>query len=250
MEAGRLVFVDETAARCCMNRLYGWAISGTTPVIKRSAHGKRLSIVGAIAVDGLRAHMTYTGSIRGTAIPRQLTQHRITVRHRRGWPRLIERRRCRNVGRGPRNPIEALRTELPRIQRPLQGRIHLRFRCRPCQTIGLLHPPVAEPPLTYDPTSPRGATQLGRNLVEECIREDAGRYGPRWGNPLQKAYDVRKLLEAARIPLERGWSRGSGLLALEPSHADGVERHCLGYVDHLVAKYPVTGHLRGSSPTG
>ena len=60
MDTERLVFVDETAARCCMNRLYGWAVSGTTPVLKRSAHGKRLSSVGAIAQDGLRAHTTRT----------------------------------------------------------------------------------------------------------------------------------------------------------------------------------------------
>ena len=49
MDTERLVFVDETAARCYMNRLYGWAVSGATPVLKRSAHGKRLSSVGTIA---------------------------------------------------------------------------------------------------------------------------------------------------------------------------------------------------------
>ena len=75
MEASRLVFVDETAARCCMNRLYGWAICGQTPVIKRSAHGKRLSIVGAIAMDGPRAHMTYTGSMNGDRMVEFVEEH-------------------------------------------------------------------------------------------------------------------------------------------------------------------------------
>ncbi len=75
MAACRLVFVDETAARCCMNRLYGWALSGTTPVIKHNAHGKRISIVGAIAVDGLRAHMTYTGSMNGDRMVEFVNEH-------------------------------------------------------------------------------------------------------------------------------------------------------------------------------
>lgn len=75
MDASKLVFVDETAARCSMNRLYGWAPTGETPVIKRCAHGKRLSIVGAIALDGPRAHMTYTGTMNGDRMVEFVNEH-------------------------------------------------------------------------------------------------------------------------------------------------------------------------------
>jgi transposase len=46
-----------------MNRLYGWAPCGVTPMITRSTRGKRLNIVGAIAHDGPRGVMTYEGSM-------------------------------------------------------------------------------------------------------------------------------------------------------------------------------------------
>jgi transposase len=65
MDTRRLVFVDETAVHCFMNRLYGWSARGRQSVIKRDKHGSRLSVVGAITQDGLRGHMTYTGTLNG-----------------------------------------------------------------------------------------------------------------------------------------------------------------------------------------
>ena len=58
-----------------MNTRYGWAAKGQTPVIKHSAHGKRLSIVGAIATDGLRAHMTYSGTMNGDRMVEFINEH-------------------------------------------------------------------------------------------------------------------------------------------------------------------------------
>ena len=75
METARLVFVDETAARCSMNRLYGWARSGATPLIKRNAHGRGRSVVGAIAADGLRAQMTYAGTMNGDRMVEFINDH-------------------------------------------------------------------------------------------------------------------------------------------------------------------------------
>jgi transposase len=61
----RLVFVDETALHCFMNRLYGWSCRGRQAIIRRDKHGSRLSIVGAIAQGGLQEHITYTSTLNG-----------------------------------------------------------------------------------------------------------------------------------------------------------------------------------------
>ncbi len=46
-----------------MNRLYGWAPIGEQAIITQSSHGKRLNFVGAMAMDGPRALMTYEGTM-------------------------------------------------------------------------------------------------------------------------------------------------------------------------------------------
>ncbi len=47
-----------------MNRLYGWSPVGEQAIITRSTNGKRLSFVGAMAMDGTRALMTYEGTMK------------------------------------------------------------------------------------------------------------------------------------------------------------------------------------------
>lgn len=58
-----LVFLDEFGVQPGMNRLYGWSLCGRPPVITRQVRAKRLNGVGAMALDGPRALMTYTGSM-------------------------------------------------------------------------------------------------------------------------------------------------------------------------------------------
>jgi len=61
----KLVFLDETAVWCFMNAYYGWSDVGRPPVLCGSKHGKRLSFIGAMAVDGPRGHMMYEGTLNG-----------------------------------------------------------------------------------------------------------------------------------------------------------------------------------------
>lgn len=62
LDAHRLVFLDESAVKCSMNRLYGWAKKGKTPLIRRDKRGRKLNLVGAIGVTGPRAYMAFSGS--------------------------------------------------------------------------------------------------------------------------------------------------------------------------------------------
>lgn len=63
MDTSRLVFLDETAAWCHMAALYGWSKAGEQAVMTGTKRGKRLSMVGAIATDGLRGNMLYEGTM-------------------------------------------------------------------------------------------------------------------------------------------------------------------------------------------
>ncbi|MFT4626933.1 MAG: transposase [Myxococcota bacterium] len=75
LDAAKLVFVDESGVITGMNRLYGWAPSGATPMITRSTRGKRLNIVGAIAHDGPRRMMTYEGSMNEARFLAYISAH-------------------------------------------------------------------------------------------------------------------------------------------------------------------------------
>lgn len=75
LPAAKLVFVDETATHCNMFRLYGWSPSGQQAVMKGSKHGKRLSMVGAIALDGSRGHMLYEGTLNGERMVEYVNEH-------------------------------------------------------------------------------------------------------------------------------------------------------------------------------
>lgn len=53
-----------------MNRLYGWSAAGEQAVITMKTRGKRLSIVGAMALDGPRGKMLYEGTLNGDGMVR------------------------------------------------------------------------------------------------------------------------------------------------------------------------------------
>lgn len=76
MDASKLIFLDESGVICGMNRLYGWSPAGEQSIITRSTHGKRLSFVGAMAIDGPRALMTYENTMN-TACMLEFTEHHL-----------------------------------------------------------------------------------------------------------------------------------------------------------------------------
>lgn len=60
-----LVFLDEAGVSVAESRRYGWAPRGETPVIERPARGRRLNLIGAIALDGVRALRQVDGYVNG-----------------------------------------------------------------------------------------------------------------------------------------------------------------------------------------
>ncbi len=65
LEPAGLVFLDEAGVDIAMSRQYGWAPPGRTPVIERPARGRRISLIGAIAMDGRRALRRVEGYVNG-----------------------------------------------------------------------------------------------------------------------------------------------------------------------------------------
>lgn len=65
LDPTKLVFLDEAGVDTAMSRTYGWAPPGQTPVIERPAHGRRISLIGAIALDGTRALREVEGYVNG-----------------------------------------------------------------------------------------------------------------------------------------------------------------------------------------
>lgn len=60
--ASRLVFVDETGTHVAMTRETAWSLCGTRAVgVVPRQRGTTLTVVGAIALDGVRAMMAYEG---------------------------------------------------------------------------------------------------------------------------------------------------------------------------------------------
>lgn len=59
------MFLDEAGVDVAMSRSYGWAPPGETPRIERPVHGKRISLIGAIALDGARALRRVEGYVDG-----------------------------------------------------------------------------------------------------------------------------------------------------------------------------------------
>jgi transposase len=65
LDPKRLVFLDESGFKTSLCRFYGWAPIGTKPVIIAMKHGKNLSVIGAIAVDGVRTMKMLESSLDG-----------------------------------------------------------------------------------------------------------------------------------------------------------------------------------------
>lgn len=62
LDTTKLVFLDETYGRCDQPEYYGWSKVGFPPVMKGVRHGKKMSVVGAIAADGGRGQMAFEGT--------------------------------------------------------------------------------------------------------------------------------------------------------------------------------------------
>ena len=58
-------FIDEVGVDIAMSCSYGWAPRGVTPVIERPARGRRISLIGATALDGCRALRRVEGYVDG-----------------------------------------------------------------------------------------------------------------------------------------------------------------------------------------
>jgi transposase len=67
LDARQLVFIDESGFRTSLGRTYGWAPCGEKPVIYTPKWGKNLTVVGAIALDGIRARKVVDSKFDGDA---------------------------------------------------------------------------------------------------------------------------------------------------------------------------------------
>ena len=60
-----MVFIDEAGVSSALSYNYGWAPAGETPVIERPARGKNITLIGAIALDGVRVLSRVEGYVTG-----------------------------------------------------------------------------------------------------------------------------------------------------------------------------------------
>ena len=67
LDPAKLVFLDESGFKPNLTRRYGWAPSGERPMITASRYGKNVTIIGAIALDGLRAWRAIDAKFDGPA---------------------------------------------------------------------------------------------------------------------------------------------------------------------------------------
>lgn len=67
LDVRKLVFLDESGFKPNLTRRSGWAPSGQKPVITASRYGKNVTIIGAIALDGLRAQRVVRSKFDGPA---------------------------------------------------------------------------------------------------------------------------------------------------------------------------------------
>ncbi len=65
LDVRRLVFLDESGISLSMARAHGWAPRGEPAFIERPIRGRRLSLIGALGFDGLRAVMSLEGTVDG-----------------------------------------------------------------------------------------------------------------------------------------------------------------------------------------
>lgn len=65
LDPTKLVFIDESGFKTNMTRTYGWAPLGERPVFSASKYGKNVTIIGGIALDGLRAWQVLETTLNG-----------------------------------------------------------------------------------------------------------------------------------------------------------------------------------------
>jgi transposase len=65
LDPEKLVFIDESGFRTNLNRGDGWAPRGEAPVLSVPRYGKNTTVIGAIALDGVRVATECTGSFDG-----------------------------------------------------------------------------------------------------------------------------------------------------------------------------------------
>jgi len=68
------VFIDEAGVSIAMSYNYGWALPGEKPVIERPVRGKNITLIGAIALDGVRALRRVESTVNGDEFIRFLRE--------------------------------------------------------------------------------------------------------------------------------------------------------------------------------
>lgn len=74
MPTPSLVFIDEAGVSVAMSYNYGWAPPGEKPTIERPLRGKNVTLIGAIALDGVRALRRVESSVNGEEFIRFLRE--------------------------------------------------------------------------------------------------------------------------------------------------------------------------------
>jgi transposase len=67
LDPQHLVFVDETAVATWLGRNYGYSPRGQDAILTRDPYPQRMSIVGAIGLDGVRTAVAIPGGFDGDA---------------------------------------------------------------------------------------------------------------------------------------------------------------------------------------
>jgi transposase len=65
LDPTKLVFIDESGFKTSLSRHYGWAPRGEKPIIITLKHGKNVTLIGGIALDGVRAQRTLETTVDG-----------------------------------------------------------------------------------------------------------------------------------------------------------------------------------------
>ena len=74
MNTDELVFLDESGVSTALSNGFAWSKAGEKAVLHAPIHAKRLTIIGAIAADGLRGKMEVEGSMDGQTFKRFLDE--------------------------------------------------------------------------------------------------------------------------------------------------------------------------------
>lgn len=75
MKAERLVFLDESGVSTALSHGQAWSPCGEKAVVIAPLRAKKLTLIGAIATDGLRATMEVEGSMNGETFKEFLDLH-------------------------------------------------------------------------------------------------------------------------------------------------------------------------------